>query len=72
MNTANFQGPTITIRNPCTCGAKRWFSCRCSSEGEQTFHFPTGSGVDGLLVPTAAQVASVRADFPEMDLIYID
>lgn len=56
---------TVIVREPCTCGASRWFYCRCATIAEyEIATFDT--------VPNRAHLAQIRAAHPGMDLIYYD
>ena len=56
----------ITVTEPCTCGAKRWFYCECPMIA--TYDSPANYG----LSPTKEAIAYVEAQHPGKRLIYID
>jgi hypothetical protein len=58
----------ITVREPCTCGARRWFMCRCADEIARYECHTDFDGMAGVVHPT--DVAAVAALHPGKDLIY--
>jgi hypothetical protein len=63
---------TVSARPPCTCNARRWFECRCVSDG---FTY-TGEGhpweIEDIGIPTPHFVAHVAKLHPGWDLVYAD
>ena len=59
--------PTIIVRTPCTCNAKRWFYCTCSTV---VVRYECHNEPDGSEMVHSADIAFVERAHPGMDLIY--
>jgi len=61
----------IRVSTPCTCGASKWWNCRCSSiiatyEGRGDYQ------IDGTGFPSRKMIDEVQNAHPGMELIYMD
>lgn len=62
----NTNDPTVTVSTPCTCNAKRWFYCTCST----IIAVYQCQNWDHSGEPHPEAVASISKLHPGMDLIY--
>lgn len=68
MATMDKKTAIVTVTTPCTCGAERWFSCRCA-EVVAEYLCDALDDVEGR--PDPDQVAWIERAHPGMNLIYI-
>ena len=66
--TTKTNRPTITVTTACTCGAKRWFYCTCSTVVARYECAPAGE--DFRDEPHPEAIAAARRRHPGMDLVY--
>ena len=68
---ADLEGTTpVTVRPPCTCGAKQWFMCKPYCPARDTV--ASYDVVTYDTVPNDEQLNWIRNEHPGMELVYID